>query len=104
MGQDTIGTAGRTPRGPGRRPWLRILGTLSPRRRLPLPLLSFLPPLALWSGITTPPARRDEPWVHQALWHSITIIFWGCVVSSAVGVPLGIVCGALPAAAHTIPR
>src|SRR3569623_3842660 len=52
MGQDTIGTAGRTPRGPGRRPWLRILGTLAPRRRLTLTLLSFLAPLALWSAIS----------------------------------------------------
>jgi len=155
-----------------RGPWLRILGALSPRRRLALTLLSFLTPLALWSaisylpfvwhpmvrvgdagdaawfssgelvegdafaeentriraagghpatgtranpvflppphavlralvtGFTTPPARPDEPWLHQALWHSITIIFWGFVVSSVVGVPLGIVCGALPALAR----
>ena len=65
----------------------------------------FLPPphavlRALVTGFTTPPARPDEPWLHQALWHSITIIFWGFVVSSLVGVPLGILCGALPATAR----
>jgi NitT/TauT family transport system permease protein len=55
---------------------------------------------ALVTGFTTPPARPEEPWLHQALWHSITIIFWGFFVSSLVGVPLGILCGALPAMAR----
>jgi len=40
------------------------------------------------------------PWLHQALWHSITVIFWGFAVSSLVGVPLGILCGALPSVAR----
>ncbi|HEY4187890.1 MAG TPA: ABC transporter permease [Polyangia bacterium] len=155
-----------------RRPWMRILGVLSPRQRFTLTLVSFLGPLFVWSaisyvpfiwhpmvrvadagdsswfsngelvdgdafaeengrirsvrghlaagtranpvflppphavvralitGFTTPPARPDEPWLHQALWHSITIIFWGFAVSSVVGVPLGILCGALPATAR----
>ncbi len=52
---------------------------------------------ALVTGFTTPPARPDEPWLHQALLHSIGIIFWGFLISSLVGVPLGILCGALPA-------
>jgi NitT/TauT family transport system permease protein len=35
-----------------------------------------------------------EPWLHQSLWHSIQIIFWGFLLeSSLVGVPLGILCG-----------
>jgi NitT/TauT family transport system permease protein len=55
---------------------------------------------ALVTGFTTPPARPDEPWLHQALWHSITVIFWGFLVSSIIGVPLGILCGALPAMAR----
>ncbi|MES1207696.1 MAG: ABC transporter permease subunit [Pseudomonadota bacterium] len=160
------------------RPWLRVLGDLSPRRRATLTLLSFVVPLLVWSavsylpfvwhpmmrvtdagdaawfasgelvdadafaeenariaapgpggrpagriaagvrsnpvflpaphavaralvtGFTTPPARPAEPWLHQALWHSIQVIFWGFFVSSLVGVPLGILCGALPAAAR----
>jgi NitT/TauT family transport system permease protein len=52
---------------------------------------------ALVTGFTTPPARPEEPWLHQSLWHSIKVIFWGFLVSSIVGVPLGILCGALPA-------
>jgi NitT/TauT family transport system permease protein len=62
----------------------------------------FLPPphavvRALVTGFTTPPVRPDEPWLHQSLWHSITVIFWGFLLSSIIGVPLGILCGALPA-------
>ena len=44
---------------------------------------------ALVTGFTTPPARPDEPWLHQSLWHSIQVIFWGFLVSSIIGVPLG---------------
>lgn len=52
---------------------------------------------ALVTGFTTAPARPDEPWLHQSLWHSIQVIFWGFLISSLIGVPLGILCGALPA-------
>ena len=52
---------------------------------------------ALVTGFTTPPARPEEPWLHESLWHSIKVIFWGFLVSSLIGVPLGILCGALPA-------
>ncbi|MEA2699823.1 MAG: NitT/TauT family transport system permease protein [Myxococcales bacterium] len=55
---------------------------------------------ALVTGFTTPPARPDEPWLHQALLHSIGTIFWGFLISSLVGVPLGIMCGALPSVAR----
>jgi NitT/TauT family transport system permease protein len=51
---------------------------------------------ALATGFTTPPVRPDEPWLHQSLWHSIQVIFWGFLLSSLIGVPLGILCGALP--------
>ena len=61
----------------------------------------FLPPphavmRALVTGFTTPPVRPDEPWLHESLWHSIKVIFWGFLVSSLIGVPLGVLCGALP--------
>jgi NitT/TauT family transport system permease protein len=52
---------------------------------------------ALVTGFTMPPARPEEPWLHQSLWHSIQVIFWGFLFSSLLGVPLGILCGALPA-------
>jgi NitT/TauT family transport system permease protein len=55
---------------------------------------------ALVTGFTTHPARPDEPWLHQSLWHSIQVIFWGFVISSIFGVPLGILCGAMPAFAR----
>jgi NitT/TauT family transport system permease protein len=48
---------------------------------------------AFYTAFTTEPARRDGKWLHESLWHSITIIFWGFVASSIIGVPLGILCG-----------
>jgi len=45
---------------------------------------------ALVTGFTTAPPRPDEPWLHQSMWHSLQVIFWGFFVSSLVGVPLGI--------------
>ncbi len=48
---------------------------------------------ALYTGFTTPPAQKDGLWLHQSLWQSIQIIFWGFVISSAIGLPLGIFCG-----------
>ena len=49
---------------------------------------------ALYTAFITPPPTKDSPWLHQSLWHSIQVIFWGFVISSALGVPLGILCGA----------
>ena len=48
---------------------------------------------ALYTSFTTPPATQNGPWLHESLWHSIQIIFWGFMISSIVGVPLGILCG-----------
>jgi NitT/TauT family transport system permease protein len=48
---------------------------------------------ALYKSFTTPPRRKGEPWLHESLWHSIQIIFWGFLWSSVIGVPLGILCG-----------
>lgn len=48
---------------------------------------------ALYKSFTTPPRRKGEPWLHESLWHSIQIIFWGFFWSSLFGVPLGILCG-----------
>lgn len=51
---------------------------------------------ALYSAFTTPPRLPSEPWLHQSLWHSIQVIFWGFFLSSIIGVPLGILCGSFP--------
>ncbi len=48
---------------------------------------------ALFTGFTTAPEQKDAPWLHESLWHSIQVIFWGFAISSAIGVPLGIVAG-----------
>jgi NitT/TauT family transport system permease protein len=59
----------------------------------------YLPPphavlKAFFTAFVTPPATKDGPWLHESLWHSIQVIFWGFVISSLIGVPLGILCGA----------
>jgi NitT/TauT family transport system permease protein len=48
---------------------------------------------ALYTGFTTAPEQRDGKWLHESLWHSIQVIFWGFLISSLIGVPLGILCG-----------
>jgi NitT/TauT family transport system permease protein len=48
---------------------------------------------AFYTAFTTEPKRRSELWLHQSLWSSIQVIFWGFVLSSIFGVPLGILAG-----------
>jgi NitT/TauT family transport system permease protein len=55
---------------------------------------------AFYTAFTTAPEQKDAPWLHESLWHSITIIFWGFVLSSLIGVPLGIACGTYSAIAR----
>ena len=49
--------------------------------------------IALYTSFTTEPRRRNEPWLHESLWQSIQVIFWGFFVSSMIGVPLGVLAG-----------
>jgi NitT/TauT family transport system permease protein len=48
---------------------------------------------AMHTAFTTEPARRGDLWLHESLWSSMQIIFWGFTLAAAVGVPLGILCG-----------
>lgn len=48
---------------------------------------------ALYTAFTTEPKRRNENWLHESLWESIQVIFWGFMISSILGVPLGILAG-----------
>ncbi len=48
--------------------------------------------MAFYTAFTTAPEQRDAPWLHESLWASIQIIFWGFLISSVIGVPLGIFC------------
>ncbi|MEM1191177.1 MAG: ABC transporter permease [Pseudomonadota bacterium] len=52
---------------------------------------------AFYTSFTTEPRRRSEQWLHESLWHSIQIIFWGFTLSSLIGVPLGVLCGTFAA-------
>ena len=48
---------------------------------------------AFYTAFTTEPQRRNEKWLHESLGDSIGVIFWGFVLSSLIGVPLGILAG-----------
>jgi NitT/TauT family transport system permease protein len=48
---------------------------------------------AFYTAFTHPPVQRDTPSMPASLWHSIQIIFWGFLISSLIGVPLGILSG-----------
>jgi NitT/TauT family transport system permease protein len=79
-----------------------VANAISTHRPVPKGIPSnpiYLPPphtvfLALFTAFTTPPATQDGDWLHESLWHSIQVIFWGFVISSIFGVPLGVLCGA----------
>lgn len=49
--------------------------------------------VSFYKSFTTPPKRKGEKWLHESLWQSIQVIFWGFTISSLIGVPLGILCG-----------
>ena len=51
---------------------------------------------ALYGAFTTEPQRRGDQWLHQSLWHSCQIIFWGFLYAALVGLPLGVACGTFP--------
>ncbi len=55
---------------------------------------------ALYSAFVTPPVLKGDRWLHESLWQSIQTIFWGFLLSTAVGLPLGIYCGAYAAIAR----
>jgi NitT/TauT family transport system permease protein len=48
---------------------------------------------AFFRAFKTPPRRPNQPWLHESLWHSIKVIVIAFALSSALGVPLGILCG-----------
>ena len=50
--------------------------------------------VALYTAFTTEPKLRGDLWLHESLGMSLRTIVYGFLISSAVGVPLGILCGA----------
>jgi NitT/TauT family transport system permease protein len=55
---------------------------------------------AFYTAFTTEPERRGDAWLHESLWHSCQIIFWGFLYAALIGFPLGIACGTFPALAQ----
>jgi NitT/TauT family transport system permease protein len=55
---------------------------------------------AFVTAFSTPPQTSDGQWLAESIWHSIQIIFWGFLISSLIGVPLGILCGTYAAVAR----
>ena len=49
---------------------------------------------AFVTAFTTPPRRTDDLWLHESLGRSLQVILWGFILSSLIGVPLGILVGA----------
>lgn len=48
---------------------------------------------AFYTAFTTEPRLPNEPWLHESLGHSIRTILTAFVLSSLIGIPLGILCG-----------
>ena len=48
---------------------------------------------SFYTSFMTEPLRRNEKWLHESLWDSVQVIFWGFFLSSLIGVPLGILSG-----------
>jgi NitT/TauT family transport system permease protein len=55
---------------------------------------------AFYTAFTTEPERRGDAWLHESLWHSCKIIFWGFFYATLVGLPLGVACGTFPLVAQ----
>ncbi len=51
---------------------------------------------AFYTAFTTKPVLRGDLWLHESLALSIDTIFRGFLISSLLGIPLGILCGAYP--------
>jgi NitT/TauT family transport system permease protein len=48
---------------------------------------------AFYTAFTTAPERPGDYWLHESIWQSCQVIFWGFVYAALLGVPLGILCG-----------
>jgi NitT/TauT family transport system permease protein len=48
---------------------------------------------AFYNGLVKPAKLSDLPSLPASMWRSIQLIFWGFLISSIIGVPVGILCG-----------
>lgn len=49
---------------------------------------------ALYTAFTTKPVLKGDRWLHESIGMSLRTIGWGFFISTALGLPLGILCGA----------
>lgn len=57
---------------------------------------------SFYTAFLTEPQRKGDYWLHESLWHSCRIIFWGFLYAVLVGLPLGILCGTFAWASRVI--
>jgi NitT/TauT family transport system permease protein len=57
---------------------------------------------AFYSAFTTEPERHGDVWLHESLWHSCRIIFWGFFYAALFGLPLGLLCGTFSLASRLV--
>lgn len=57
---------------------------------------------AFYTAFTTPPLRKEDPWLHESLLHSLRIIVVGFALSAVCAVPLGILCGTFPSVSRLV--
>jgi NitT/TauT family transport system permease protein len=57
---------------------------------------------AFVTAFTTEPERPGDYWLHESLWQSCQIIFWGFVYAAALGIPIGLLCGTFSAFAGLV--
>jgi len=57
---------------------------------------------AFYTAFTTEPERRGDAWLHESLWHSCQIIFWGFLYAALLGLPIGVACGTFSVASNLI--
>jgi NitT/TauT family transport system permease protein len=48
---------------------------------------------AMYTAFTTAPEGLGDVWLHESLWRSCQVIFWGFFWSAVLGIPIGILCG-----------
>lgn len=49
---------------------------------------------AFVKGFFEKPASSSTPWMLTSMWKSIVLVFYSFLISSVIGIPLGILCGA----------
>lgn len=48
---------------------------------------------AFYTAFSTEPIRRGDLWLHERIWQSVQLLFWGFIFACAVALPIGILCG-----------